>query len=606
MWKIISKVLAPPTFRDDEKTRVARLLNVVLLTTTVGLFFLSVGRILSGGTFNYTIVILGMLLGLMIIAQVLMRRGYVHSTALIVISIALAGLTALNIINDGVRDTAYVGYLIVIMLAIFLLGNRAGILFAGLSIAIGWGMVYLEYDGIIAGAPDVPESVALDLTAIFGISTGILILVSGSLRDTVARARQSEAFLAERNQELEDIQDSLEDRVLDRTRKFEIVARLGEQLNAVLDFNQLLDMLVEEVTERLGYYHAHIYLLDDQQRLTIAAATGDVGVEMKARGEQVRSDVHRSPAVRAARTGQIVRVDDMQASYDWWLNSKLPDARSELAIPILVGDGVAGVLVVIQDRIAGFEDIDVNVLRTLVSQVSVIIRNLRLFLQTNQALTDVQTVQSKYLVQAWEQAESLQQEVIYHRPGVPDMGAETMDHFSQQVWDQERPEVIVGAENQSILVPLKLGQATIGALQLHQVSKTDDTQWSESDLRMIEAVLDQVAQTAENLRLLSVTQERASREQLIGRISDKLRRAPDFETLLKIGVDELAQHLNPSRVFVQMESSLTQATDQKVAANEPESSLSSADTSDPDLPAEKTNGSARSRPQMDAEKPNYE
>ena len=53
---------------------------------------------------------------------------------------------------------------------------------------------------------------------------------------------------------------------------------------------------------------------------------------------------------------------------------------------------------------------------------------------------------------------------------------------------------------------------------------------------MLEAVVDQLAQMAEGLRLLDETQERAGREQLIGQISDKLRSAPDLDTLMQVAV----------------------------------------------------------------------
>ena len=65
-------------------------------------------------------------------------------------------------------------------------------------------------------------------------------------------------------------------------------------------------------------------------------------------------------------------------------------------------------------------------------------------------------------------------------------------------------------------------------------------------------MVDQVAQAAENLRLVNETQERASREQFINQVSEKLRRAPDMETLLQTGVTELARILGPARTFVHL------------------------------------------------------
>jgi GAF domain-containing protein len=101
-----------------------------------------------------------------------------------------------------------------------------------------------------------------------------------------------------------------------------------------------------------------------------------------------------------------------------------------------------------------------------------------------------------------------------------------------------------------LVAPITLGGTTIGDLQLHGVDPGKE--WSESELALIRAVVDQVAQTAENLRLLDETQERASREQLVGQISDRLRRAPDVETLMKVAVSELSRVLDPARTFVRL------------------------------------------------------
>ena len=58
---------------------------------------------------------------------------------------------------------------------------------------------------------------------------------------------------------------------------------------------------------------------------------------------------------------------------------------------------------------------------------------------------------------------------------------------------------------------------------------------------MIEAVIDQVAQSAETLRLFDETRRRAGREQTIREITDKLRAAPNLERLLEIATMEISQ-----------------------------------------------------------------
>jgi GAF domain-containing protein len=90
----------------------------------------------------------------------------------------------------------------------------------------------------------------------------------------------------------------------------------------------------------------------------------------------------------------------------------------------------------------------------------------------------------------------------------------------------------------------------IGDLQLHESASR---RWTDDELALVNAVVDQVAQAAEAIRLLDESQERATREQLIGQITNKMRRATDLENLMEVTVAELARVLEPARTFVQMD-----------------------------------------------------
>ena len=74
----------------------------------------------------------------------------------------------------------------------------------------------------------------------------------------------------------------------------------------------------------------------------------------------------------------------------------------------------------------------------------------------------------------------------------------------------------------------------------------------EDDLALVEAVADQLAQTAESLRLFEETRQRAGREQVIREITNKLRTAPNLEQLLKIATTELSQRLSAAHAELEL------------------------------------------------------
>jgi GAF domain-containing protein len=128
--------------------------------------------------------------------------------------------------------------------------------------------------------------------------------------------------IAERDQKLREMIDSLEERVAARTQRLEIAASLGGQLNAILDFDHLLDELVTQAKEQFGYYHVHVYLLDEtDQNLVMSAGYGKVGERMKAQNHVIPLNTQASLVARAARTHQVMSVDNVRDDSTWLPNA---------------------------------------------------------------------------------------------------------------------------------------------------------------------------------------------------------------------------------------------------------------------------------------------
>jgi signal transduction histidine kinase/DNA-binding NarL/FixJ family response regulator len=186
--------------------------------------------------------------------------------------------------------------------------------------------------------------------------------------------------------QLRELIENLESQVAARTHRLETVATLGSHLNTILDFDQLLTELVNQVKERFDYYHVQIYILDQAgQDLVVAAGYGEAGDKMKAAGHHVPLDTATSLVARAARSGQIAWVDNVHEDPDWVPNPLLPRTCSEMVVPIVSDDRTVGVLDVQSDRVAGLDQADASLLRSLANQVVVALTNARLFEQTLQA-----------------------------------------------------------------------------------------------------------------------------------------------------------------------------------------------------------------------------
>jgi GAF domain-containing protein/HAMP domain-containing protein len=365
-------------------------------------------------------------------------------------------------------------------------------------------------------------------------------------------------------QQLRGLIGRLEQRVAERTRRLEITATLSEHLTAILDFDQLLAELVDQVKESLDYYHAHIYILDkDHRNLIMAAGYGKAGVQMKAEGHFIPLDAQKSLVAQAARSGKIVSAGNVRETENWLPNPFLPDTYSEMAVPIILEGQTVGVLDVQEDEIAALDESDANLLRSLANQVAVAIRNARLFNEVESALAETRIAQEQYVEQAWESFRTTSKSGHYNytRPGMPVLDASTVVKAEQQALTIDHAAIVASDDReasgssqsqtaQSIVAPIKLHNQVIGTLLIHPTD--DNQQWSENDLAVVETVVDQLAQSAERLRLFEETRERGSREQLLREISDKLRAAPNLDALLEIAARELGSRLGAHHTVLEM------------------------------------------------------
>ncbi len=216
------------------------------------------------------------------------------------------------------------------------------------------------------------------------------LISGGSVIGTLnAASKQPDAYTARDENALSQIASLLaaaldSRRLFEQTQKraaeLETVAQVSTAASTVLEAQTLLQNVVDLTHDSFGLYHAHIYLLDtDGQTLSLAAGAGEVGRRMVAAGRSLSLNREQSLVARAARTRQAVIVNDVRAEPGFLPHPLLPDTRSEMAVPMLVGDRVLGVFDVQHDQLNYFTDEDVRIQTTLAAQVAVALQNANLF-----------------------------------------------------------------------------------------------------------------------------------------------------------------------------------------------------------------------------------
>jgi HAMP domain-containing protein/putative methionine-R-sulfoxide reductase with GAF domain len=173
----------------------------------------------------------------------------------------------------------------------------------------------------------------------------------------------------------------LEKRVAERTRGIELSADISRRLSIILDPSQLVTEVVELLQFAFDYYHAQIYLFDEEhENLIMVGGTGEAGRLMLERGHKLARG--QGLVGRACETGAVVLVPETQKDSQWVPNQLLPDTKSEIAVPIILGDQVLGALDVQQNKIGGLGQQDSDLLSAVANQVAIALRNARQFAET--------------------------------------------------------------------------------------------------------------------------------------------------------------------------------------------------------------------------------
>jgi len=169
-----------------------------------------------------------------------------------------------------------------------------------------------------------------------------------------------------------------------RARQLAAVAEISNVSSKELDVQKMLESVVHLTQRQFGLYHAHVFIYNENtEELQIAACGWKEGDEHEGTHGTTAIPISKEQSLvaRAARAGQAIIVNNVFTEPGWLPNPLLPDTASELAVPLVIGDRVLGVLDVQADHINAFTEEDANIQTTLAAQVATALQNARSFTQ---------------------------------------------------------------------------------------------------------------------------------------------------------------------------------------------------------------------------------
>ena len=239
-----------------------------------------------------------------------------------------------------------------------------------LSSLVGYGVATLV-TGPITDLTEAAEAVrGGDLQAVARVTTGDEIGALGASFNSMTG-------------QLRGLIGTLEQRIADRTKALQTSTEVSRRLSTILDERQLVLEVVEQVRSAFDYYHAHIYLFDeDEGSLVLVGGTGEAGKKMLSDGHRIARG--RGLVGRAAEHNAPVLVPDVAADEDWLANPLLPETKAELSVPIALGNRVLGVIDIQEDERGGLDEQDAELIQAIANQVAIGLQNARSYGATQQ------------------------------------------------------------------------------------------------------------------------------------------------------------------------------------------------------------------------------
>ncbi|MBI5839317.1 MAG: GAF domain-containing protein [Chloroflexi bacterium] len=573
MFSFIKRVFAPPVFPgDEEKTRIAGFLNISLW---LGIFTSSIALILAQFLVvpenrAYQSTVYAIQAGLWIVLQIVMRRGAVRASSLAFITLIYISMTNQLIQRaDILSGIGVVNFFLIISLSTLLLREIGIIVFTLLSIVSLFAAYYASTNGLITQrlVPPTPFAAWVFYTLIYIIASAVLFVSSNSLRRAVRQIRESEKNIAAANSQLQELNRTLEQRITERTNDlqaanthnehrahlFQAVAQVARTITSVHDIEALLPNIANLISERFGFYHAGIFLIDEANEYAVLSATNsEGGRRMLERGHKLRvGQVGIVGYVAGTGTPRIALDTGTDAVF--FNNPDLPDTRSEMALPLQVGNTIVGVLDVQSTEPNAFDQDDISILTTLADQVTVAIQNAKLFRETQTALAESQALFGEFVQRAWKSASKSDQVAGYRFTGTTPTPLTSRMNTPEIRTALEKGETVTASKRKenTLAVPVKLRDEVIAVLN---VNTPLEREWDPDEVDIIEAAAERLALALENATLLEDSRRRAARERTISEMSAKIVSSTEMDAILRTAVEELGRQISGAQVFLELES----------------------------------------------------
>ncbi|MBX3062449.1 MAG: GAF domain-containing protein [Anaerolineae bacterium] len=267
----------------------------------------------------------------------------------------------------------------------------------------------------------------------------------------------------------------------------------------------------------------------------------------------------------------ITRDTDMDTSGElsYMRSGFLPATRTEVAVPMRLGNEIVGVLDLHSSNPTAFQPEDIRIFETLAYQVAVAVDNARLFGeaqrqaeenkhlydQTRSNLREIERLNRQLTGAAWsEYLSAVSSTPAYTVDLVTGIGIPEADWTSAMAEATRRNQPVVRESSGTgqpkiVSVPISVRGQVIGAMEFELPAYQPV---SLEQLIFLQQSVESLGLTAENARLFEDTQRAAHRESLVNEISTRVQSMTSVDAVVATAAQTLSESIRARRVAIRL------------------------------------------------------
>jgi len=486
---------------------------------------------------------------LIVLALALGRRFLPYRLRAYVLLVITASLGINALVSTGLAGSGRIFLFAFLTIATLLLGLTAGVvsllLCVGAMAVVAWAIT----SGQIIIAPEVMNGGDLSTWitggAVFGLLAMMIVIALGSfqggLEDVIQREQRQVGRLQREQALLERDVSEHSESLARQARHLETTSEIARLVTSTADPTAMMNRAVEIIRDRFGFYQVSVFILDESNTWAVlTASTGEPGRLLLARHHRLgvgsASMVGWVTANRAPRTAGDVDKDPFH-----FKNPILPDTRSEMAVPMIVGEKLIGALDVQSTETDAFSVADQWAIEAVASELAIGIQSAQAMRELNDRLERIQRSLHAQTERSWSQIAGSSIPISYQLDpsGIAYTGDQS--EFPTNRLAVRSARTSASPDGREVAVPVQVRGEVVATIAARRPAGSDP--WTAADVALLEAVAGQASLALENARQNAEEQRRAAELEVLNRVSQAVSQLLSLDSLYRVVHAQITQIL---------------------------------------------------------------